>query len=294
MNGADSQTSSILDIGDQCAFIDCHQHDFLPISCPHCHAKFCSTHIIPDIHSCSAIAQLEAGRDEGRVGLPRERCALSGCTNPSMESVVIDKSTENRVPALCPRCGMAFCITHRFPESHQCDGKLAAKDPERKAREDNAHLLLAKNFPNLGPSGSIVKPSVVRSTKIPTDPVKLGKYNAIQLMKMKTTALPADPKDKSASVSPQDRTYVKITTDPAVDPGKAYWLRRSIITGRAVDLFASHTNLRTSIADDSTIVLIPVSLADLSLGPPLRNDLTLSAQVTDGATLLLAPLTSSP
>lgn len=106
---ADEQTSQLLDIGDQCTFADCHKHDFLPIACPHCLSKFCSSHIIPDVHACPAIPNVNP--EEGRVGVARERCVFSGCSNPSMESAIVDKGAENRVPALCPRCGLAFCIT---------------------------------------------------------------------------------------------------------------------------------------------------------------------------------------
>lgn len=102
---------------------------------------------------------------------------------------------------------------------------MLAEEAKKHEKQDAAHQLLAKNFPNLG-SSSAVKPAVARNAKIPTDPVKLSKYNAVQLMKMKTTAIPADPKDKGASISPQDRTYIRVSTNPASDPGKAYWVRK--------------------------------------------------------------------
>lgn len=65
----------------------------------------------------------------------------------------------------------------------------------------------------------------VKPPKATTDPKKLARLRAVELMRMRHHAMPADPKDKS--VSPNERIHVKIrvnTSSPSAD--KLFWLRK--------------------------------------------------------------------
>ncbi|KAK0441155.1 uncharacterized protein EV420DRAFT_1631584 [Desarmillaria tabescens] len=253
----------LLDIGRQCSLSSCSQVDFLPIKC-RCDLFFCKEHIIPDAHGCRLAATTRAVNDST---LPKfQRCAVPDCSKPSLDAF------SGQGSAACPRCSQSFCADHRYPEAHSCS---SASSSESTSRNAAAEALIAKHFP------ATSKASSRRTPKIPTDPVKLAQYQKVELMKMRHRAIPADPKDKPTSVPIGDRLHIKLQVYDS-DQEKIFWLRKSIVTGKALDLLATQMKISTSVTK-------PLQLSDTRDGHILVNSEPLAAQVEDGSSILIGP-----
>ncbi|KAF7777455.1 hypothetical protein Agabi119p4_3527 [Agaricus bisporus var. burnettii] len=135
----------------------------------------------------------------------------------------------------------------------------------------HARALLAKV------SSSAPRPSSKRVPKPPTDPVKLAAFQKAQRMKMRHTAVPLDPKDKSLSPPLDQRLHIKVRYG---EISKVFWLRKTLITGKALDLICGHFGVGPS---DS----VPRRLSIDGSDAQLLNDKPLSEQADDGSTLSL-------
>lgn len=79
-----------------------------------------------------------------------------------------------------------------------------------------------------------------KKKKPPTDPIKLSQYLRVQLMKMRHGAVPADTKDTSGAVPQGLRLVVGVSYE---GQEKAFWFKKNVSTGRAVDLLAFQFNV---------------------------------------------------
>lgn len=265
-------------IGAHCSRSSCNLNDFLPIRCV-CDRLFCRDHVAPDRHGCPVAAERMASVGEARATPAREKCAKDGCRRPSLDSAVRDeegRGQESRTPAACVGCGGCFCAYHRDQTSHSCSPTISTPPPKNQAARD----LLAKNFPTT--TSSSASKSVVRAKK-PAN-------KQIALMQMRRRAQPADPKDDRPSVNVPvgERLHVEVEveeglrgTGSAAGTQNVYWFRKSIGTGRAIDMLAG----RMSISTANPLQLVKVTGEDIS---PLRNDAPLVDQIQDAGVLRLA------
>ncbi|KAJ2933957.1 hypothetical protein H1R20_g3120, partial [Candolleomyces eurysporus] len=215
-----------MDIGAHCAVASCNVRDFLPIACK-CNNLYCRDHISPDLHSCTEIHEYDPSQSSG---LPKlRRCDIEGCNKPSLFAftTVPDRET-------CDKCRKAFCVDHRYPDTHAC----APVEPDNapSASSSSARALLEKNFGSRLSSSSKAKAPSLSKKKVPTDPVKLAQYQKVQLMKMRHSAVPVDPKDKGVSLPPDQRLTLNVVYEKTEKP---FWFRRSMSTGKAVDLLSA-------------------------------------------------------
>ncbi|KAI0317764.1 hypothetical protein OF83DRAFT_1119640 [Amylostereum chailletii] len=260
-----------------CALDSCHALDFLPLTC-FCEKRFCKLHIQPDSHNCP-VDRSQLSTASGSTTTALQRCAFVSCKKPSLEGFVSSSSdAPHRVPALCTRCSLAFCAIHRDPPSHSCP--IEAEAPFKRKNEE-AHAILAKRFP---PNSSAPKPK----TKLPTDPKKLAQFQKIELMKIRHRAVPADVRDTASSVPLDERLFLRVrpTSSESNSEEKVFWTRKSIIAGRALDMFASH--LRVSGLDASPLQLVKPNPTIPNEHVVLRNDLSLFEQVSDGSLLVVS------
>jgi len=265
-------------IGSHCSA--CNDLDLLPIRCL-CGNLFCRHHISPESHGCS----FSLASSNPVAGVPfekLERCAADKCNKPSLESFIGSSSDENgRLPATCPHCGKAFCVSHRHPKSHLCSV------PEFPPSNKNVagQKLLAIHFPST--SATTPAPCAPRAAKIPSDPKKRAQLQRVELIKMRHRAIPGDPRDKPSSIVVDQRLHVKVKLDHPEHPAKEgmFWFRKTVGTGRALDLLATHLAIPPS--DESPRQLLKISV-DLEECTPLRNDQPLSSQVEEGCTLVLS------
>ncbi|KAI0637330.1 hypothetical protein C8Q77DRAFT_1097060 [Trametes polyzona] len=270
--------SGLVHVGAHCALASCNVNDFLPIRCK-CDQLFCRDHIAPDAHSCSLLAQHNQASD-GPSSSKLQRCAAQSCTKPSLESYIADaQDTTSRSPALCPGCKQAFCAEHREPQSHSC----APPEPTESAPQKNAaaKALLAKHFtaPNTSTGGAS------RPARSSPNPKKLAQQRQVAVMKMRHKAKPVDPKDAAAAVAMNERLHVKVRRaeeDPSLE--RILWFRKSVWTGRALDMLASQFQM--SISDSQPLKMLYIN--DDGDSVALRNDEPLADQVHDGASLVLS------
>ncbi|KAI4462381.1 arsenite inducuble rna associated protein aip-1-related [Holotrichia oblita] len=132
-------------LGNNCSSQNCNKLDFLPIKCDACGKIFCNEHYHYITHNCSDAykkdnqvpvcplcnipipvrgqppdvavgahmdtdCQSDPAKNRRRVFT--NKCSRKGCKNKEV------------VPVLCGDCNMNFCLKHRHPVDHQCQGKL--------------------------------------------------------------------------------------------------------------------------------------------------------------------------
>ncbi|KAI0029308.1 hypothetical protein K488DRAFT_56634 [Vararia minispora EC-137] len=264
-------------IGAHCALPSCNELDLLPLTC-FCDRQFCKRHIFPGTHDCpvdrSAISSSSASPPE-----KLRRCAFLKCPKISLEAYIagVGDAATGRVPALCSRCRLAYCATHREPASHSCP----TPEPSTKRKNEGAHAILAERFSP--PTSSAPKPKA----KALTDPKKLAALRKVEVMKMKHHAVPADRRDTATSIPLEQKLFVKVRAEGIRDD-KVFWVRKSTGAGRALDLLSAQFNLSSTDAQP-----LQLSLADNPESVVLRNDVSLSEQVEDGSLLTISRLLTS-
>ncbi|KAH9857729.1 hypothetical protein C2E23DRAFT_770677 [Lenzites betulinus] len=271
--------AGLVHIGAHCALSSCNLNDFLPIRC-RCDRLYCRDHIQPDAHACPVLAE-QAQPGEPTSFSKLQRCAAQSCTKPSLEAyVAVAEDTAGRSPALCPGCSQAFCAEHREPKAHLCrPAEAAASIPQKNA---TAKALLAKHF---GSSSGATSGSAARPSLPTSNPKKLEQQRKLAVIKMRHKAKPADPKDAAAAVPMDERLHVKVRRaeeDPALE--RILWFRKSIWTGRAVDMLGSQ--FKMNISDSQPLKLLYVH--DEGTSVELRTDVALADQIHDGASLCLS------
>lgn len=102
---------------------------------------------------------------------------------------------------------------------------------------------------------------------------KNAKMKAIELMKLRRKAEPANPRDDPSSVPMDERLIVEVTYNTM---GMALWVKNDVIAGRALDLFAAKMRVHVS----------PLQLKEMN-GDILKTDELLSAQVENPCKLTI-------
>ncbi|KAK7693070.1 hypothetical protein QCA50_002635 [Cerrena zonata] len=281
-------SSTTPEIGAHCSLPSCNINDFLPIRC-RCDQLFCREHIRADFHSCSVIQT--SGVDINDLGSssslqPLQKCAASGCTKPSLEAFVSDeaKGDPHRVAAVCPRCQLSFCVSHRDISAHSC----TAEDPKESAKAEvskknaTARQLLAKHFPQAQTnSSSKLNPVVAAASgSTPMTAKKAAQLRQIQAMKLRHKAQPGDPRDKGKVVALGDKLHVLVSLEGGNVEPKAFWFRKTAGTGKTLDLLGTHfgltgsqpTYLHKKVEDGTEL---------------LQNDKNLEEQIKDGDELVI-------
>ena len=100
----------------------------------------------------------------------------------------------------------SFLPRHRHPETHNCPSQVIVTTPPKS------------QFSAVGQ-----KPLRNRRAKPPTDPTKLLQWQRMDVMKTRHRAVCGDPKDKTASLPPDQRLHVKIQLQQA---DKVFWFRK--------------------------------------------------------------------
>ncbi|KAF9475318.1 hypothetical protein BDN70DRAFT_883851 [Pholiota conissans] len=241
-------------IGAHCAQHNCNALDFLPITC-HCAKAFCSQHFPADQHACPLLnANVKSDLPVFSDQLPR--CALNDC-----DKLCLRISGES-----CAACHKSFCVDHRHPDTHQCPS-VVIKTEEFKSK---ASLYTTKPFK-------------LATRKPPTDSAKLAQWQKMEVMKMRHRASPADPKDKSASLPPDQRLHVRLMVD---EKEHIFWFRKTVVTGRALDLAVQQ--LKLSFPGNPPLNFHLLFQAEEGRDTPLQNDQVLANQVIDGCTLFIS------
>jgi len=147
------------ELGGACAHPECGKRDFLPTTCSACKKTYCSIHFKYWQHDCPMWSQVQAqtrrsfpcplcgdpialvtltstngikrlnpdeawnthfasgkckGGTKKKKKKKKKRCEMKGC--------VTELNLTNKTK--CPKCGIWTCLTHRFPEAHNCTGRI--------------------------------------------------------------------------------------------------------------------------------------------------------------------------
>jgi len=121
-----------------------------------------------------------------------------------------------------------------------------------------------------------------RFKKPPTDPAKLAQWRKLEVMKMRHKASPGDPKDKNSSIPPDQRLHVKLFVE---DTEHIFWFRRTMGTGRALDLLVEQLKLK--FPGNPPLKIRLISSGDENTY--LQNDKLLADQVEDACSLVVSP-----
>ncbi|KAI0713378.1 hypothetical protein C8Q76DRAFT_731204 [Earliella scabrosa] len=279
MSDADADSRSLPAVGAHCALPSCNLNDFLPIRC-RCQQLFCREHVAPDVHDCPLQRATPTSSDAHALKL--QRCAAQGCNKPSLESFIANPTdTTNRSPAVCQACTQAFCAQHREPSTHACTPPDITSAEPVQEKNAAAKALLAKHFGSK-PATSPANPARASAATKP-NPKKEAQQRQLAVMKMRHKAQPGDPKDSAASVSMDQRLHLKVSQAAVDGSERIFWFRKTIVTGRALDMLATH--FKMTISDTQPLNLVYAS--GESVGTPLRTDQPLGDQVPDGTSLAL-------
>jgi len=150
------------DLGQNCQVKTCNQLDFLPVKCDACSCKFCNAHWTYDAHECpqrhtknvqvpvcplcdkpvptakgtspdaTVSAHLDRDCRESAKRKIKNRCSVRKC-----------KQTEF-IKVECDQCKQNFCLKHRHPTDHQCQGKPSPSAATGSASSRAAQAALAR------------------------------------------------------------------------------------------------------------------------------------------------------
>lgn len=146
------------DLGVHCAVTTCNQLDFLPVKCDACKSRYCNDHWTYDAHTCpqkhtrnvqvpvcplcdkpvptpkgtspdaTVSAHLDRDCQEKARRKTKNKCSLKKC-----------KQTEF-IKVSCERCHQNFCLKHRHPTDHECQGPIARQGGQASSRAAQAAM----------------------------------------------------------------------------------------------------------------------------------------------------------
>lgn len=138
-------------LGKHCSKSDCNKLDFLPIKCDACDQIFCAEHYSYITHNCANIYKknnqvpacplcsrpipvkkgehpdyvvgahidndCQSDPAKNRRKVFTNKCSFHKC------------KTKELLPVICKDCSKNFCIKHRHPTDHACEGKKLKSSP---------------------------------------------------------------------------------------------------------------------------------------------------------------------
>jgi len=103
---------------------------------------------------------------------------------------------------------------------------------------------------------------------------------------MRHSAVPADPKDKLAALPQDDRRHIKVACDDNTE--KVFWVRKSLGTGRVLDLLAAQLKMSSDASPLELLKLVGPKSEDRI---KCRNDQVFSSEVEEGDTVVVSRCT---
>lgn len=176
-------------LGKHCSEKTCRQLDFLPMKCDACSEIFCTEHLQYDHHSCTSsykkniqvpvcpLCNQPIPVPRGTVpDLAVSEHIENNCQVRSKKAVFSNRCNKAKckkkelVPIVCDTCRLNFCLTHRHPTDHDCQGpqttSRAAAAATARAEQSTGGPNKMKNFF----SGPFRQPQPVSSVSRPSQP----------------------------------------------------------------------------------------------------------------------------
>ena len=112
------------DVGAHCAYDLCGQQTFLPFECESCNRKFCKLHFEQEAHRCIHLADEEAEAKQKELAQV-ERNKKSKINKPIYKCHRRKCKKKEWIKIECNKCRRTFCLKHRSPDDHKCQGPVA-------------------------------------------------------------------------------------------------------------------------------------------------------------------------
>ncbi|POY72687.1 hypothetical protein BMF94_4516 [Rhodotorula taiwanensis] len=220
-----------------CALPTCRTLDFLPLTCPHCSRSFCREHASPTAHACPS--------DPALARVSSEELARAGH----------ESRIEVRDLLPDPKRHKSLHVNQDDPARQAVKAKQVAALDKLRASFSKGKTANATTASGTTASGSSAAPK-------PPNP-------ALELMRLKQKAVPADPKHtkRPGDVSMPDRLYFTLAF---VDSDgsrradvKSVWIAKTISAGKALDLFADLfkvDNVNNTTTDPAKVCQSPSAL----------------------------------
>jgi len=149
-------------LGEHCSEASCKQLDYLPMKCDACNDLFCKDHLMYDDHVCKSKYKKDvqvpvcplcsAPVPVARGTVPDLAVSAhidQACRQKVKEKVFTNKCNKHKckkkelVKITCDSCKLNFCLTHRHPKDHDCEGpksvnRLAASAADRRAKSTSS------------------------------------------------------------------------------------------------------------------------------------------------------------
>ncbi|CAF0742714.1 unnamed protein product [Adineta steineri] len=133
-------------LGQHCTFKECNRLDFLPMKCDLCSAILCKDHIKYEEHRCpssyrkniqvpicplcnqAVTSQIRDQPPDVIISAHIDRDCKSDPALKKRQKVFSNKCSlitckqREVIQVKCDKCLQTYCIKHRFPEDHKCQG----------------------------------------------------------------------------------------------------------------------------------------------------------------------------
>jgi len=207
-------------IGNFCSI--CGSLDFVPFVCPHCSKQLCGDHASMPNHSCTKLETTTLDSP-----LQKSKSEFFKCTFCNISETVDIR---------CYECGFNFCLSHRFPESHECKilqfrNNLKAQKAKLKERQ------------------SEVQPKAIKDTlKKPKSAKNEALARKLALMKLKQQAK-GDNK-----IASEERLYfnLKLPNQKIVQ----VFFNKRLQIGRIIDNLCTQFSLNLKNETSATLSLV--------------------------------------
>ncbi|KAJ8953580.1 hypothetical protein NQ318_003002 [Aromia moschata] len=157
-------------LGNNCSKSDCNKLDFLPIKCDTCGHLFCDEHYSYTTHDCvnaykknnqvpvcplcnKPIPVQKGQQPDAVVGAHIDTDCQSDPAK-SRRKVFTNKCSAKRcktkevIPVVCNECSLNFCLKHRHPTDHDCEGRGAMRSEDEALAKALALSMRDNNFPS--------------------------------------------------------------------------------------------------------------------------------------------------
>lgn len=300
--------------GKHCAL--CSQFDTLAKACEWCNSIFCKHHFMPDEHDCqqrnlerenlfptcplcNKKLKVKSGDDTNNIVnehldsgcikyvFKKERkrpCSHKGCD-------------AHKAPIQCPKCHHKFCVTHRFPDDHNCFSvrkttsnnkkKTSSSVPAPVEPQKSVHPLLAKlGFGARKKKKNNVPVPDAKKKKASKRTRKKRNRPEIQRMKMKGKA------HGNKNIDMEDRYYLEIWfSDEINKEALTMFFNRIYTVGRVLDIICKERSIvcKNHIPTERKMILfcqrtngtLPTSLKLEFLEPQVMSGDTITLMYED-------------
>lgn len=195
-------------LGEHCAKSDCHKLDFLPVKCDACNGIFCNEHFSYISHNCSKAYEknnqvpacplcskpipVKKGEHPDYVVSAHIDTDCQSDPAKSRRKVFTNRCSYNKcknkevIPVICNECSKNYCVKHRHPTDHSCDGRKSR--PQNLS--DNIHGNLSEDEA-LARALALSMNNSVPTSKSKQEELDLALARQLQASETRTTTVPS-------------------------------------------------------------------------------------------------------